>query len=285
MTRITPYLFILPAFISLVALIIYPLLCGFGISFFNTNLASKWDFVGMKNYTGLFKNADFTNSLFVTLRFCILVVCFHFIIGTILGISLNRRGKGITLFRTILILPWVFPEVVVALIFKWILNPVYGLFNAYLMDWGVISQNISWLGNSKYAFIVVVVVCIWKGFPMVMINVLAALQSVSEDIYEAARVDGANGLQTFFHITLPSIKPVLATTLILDTMWWFKHYTMIALLTQGGPNNTTSILSVEIQKQAFSYFNFGTAAAMSVFVFFVCLLISKVFRRILGDED
>lgn len=131
----------------------------------------------------------------------------------------------------------------------------------------------------------VVAVAIWKGFPLVMINVLAALQSVPEDIYEAAKIDGANKLQTLFSIVLPSIKPVLSATLILDTIWWFKHYTIVALLTGGGPGSDTSIISLEIYKQAFSYFDFGKAAAMSVVVFLICVLISKMYRRFLENED
>ena len=125
------------------------------------------------------------------------------------------------------------PEVVIALIFKWIMNPLYGLLNYGMQLLGLSEGGVSWLGDTKYAFISVVLVCIWKGYPLVMVNALAALQSVSTDIYEAAKVDGANNIQTFFRIILPSIKPVLATTLILDTVWWFKHYTIVYLMTKG----------------------------------------------------
>ncbi len=285
MQQITPYLFIFPAFVAILALFVYPLLYGLGISFFQTNLISKWDFVGIKNYTNFLTNPEFINSFWITARFCAIVVSFHFIIGTAFAMSLNNPKKLTPIFRTILILPWVFPEVVIALIFKWILNPVYGILNTFLLSTGLIEQSISWLGSSTYAFTAVVMVCIWKGYPMVMINVLAALQSVPDDIYEAAKVDGANRMQTFFKITVPSIKPVLTTIVILDTIWWFKHYTMISLLTSGGPNNSTSIISVEIYKNAFTYFDFGTAAAMSVVVFVICFGISKCYRRFFDEKD
>ncbi len=287
MTRkqITPYLFILPAFIAIASLFIYPLSYGVFISFFDTNLINRWDFVGLGNYLNFLTDADFLNSLGITVAFCVFVVGLHFIIGTTFALILNRKMRGTVIFRTILILPWVFPEVVTSLIFKWILNPIYGLLNHFLLDVGLIAEEMSWLGNEDTAFWTVVFVCAWKGFPMIMVNVLASLQSVPQDIYEAAKVDGANKVQTFLRITVPSIKPVLATIIILDTIWWFKHYTIISLLTQGGPNNSTAVLSVEIYKQAFTYFEFGSAAAMSVVVFLICLLISKVFRRILEDDN
>lgn len=285
MKRLIPYFFIGPALLALVALVVYPLLYGVYISFFKTNLANKWEFVGLKNYISVFSDGVFVKQLGITLKFTAIVVCAHFVIGIFLAMLLNQSRPGITFFRTILVLPWLMPEVVIALIFKWIMNPLYGLLNYAMQLMGMSEGGMSWLGDTKYAFISVVLVCIWKGYPLVMVNALAALQSVSTDIYEAARVDGANKVQTFFRIVLPSIKPVLATTLILDTVWWFKHYTIVYLMTKGGPGSDTSIVSIEIYKQAFDYFNFGKAAAMSVVVFFVCLIISKLYRRFLDNED
>lgn len=285
MKRLMPYFFIGPALLALVALVVYPLLYGVYISFFKTNLANKWDFVGLKNYISVFSDGVFVKQLGVTLKFTAIVVLAHFITGIFLAMLLNQSRPGITFFRTILVLPWLMPEVVIALIFKLIMNPLYGLLNYGMQLLGLSEGGVSWLGDTKYAFISVVLVCIWKGYPLVMVNALAALQSVSTDIYEAAKVDGANKIQTFFRIILPSIKPVLATTLILDTVWWFKHYTIVYLMTKGGPGSDTSIVSIEIYKQAFDYFNFGKAASMSVVVFFVCLIISKLYRRFLDNED
>ena len=114
--------------------------------------------------------------------------------------------------------------------------------------------------------------------------ILAGLQSISGDIKEAARIDGANALQVFLKIILPGLRPVLAVTLILDTVWWFKHYTLVWVLTQGGPGDETALVSISIYKQAFDNFNFGSAAAMSVIVFIVCFIVGIVYRRIL-DED
>jgi multiple sugar transport system permease protein len=285
MASMLGYMFILPALLTLIALVLYPLLYGVYISFFNTDLADKWDFIGFKNYIGLFKNADFVKQIGVTLQFTISVVAMHFILGTILAMALNKPRKGIKIFRTILVLPWLFPEVVVALLFKWIMNPMYGIFNYGLMKVGLIHDNIAWLSDAKYAMLSVIIVSVWKGYPLVMINVLAGLQSISADLYEASTIDGATRFQTFRYITLPSLRPVLLTTLVLDTVWWFKHYTIVALMTQGGPGSTTTIISIDIFKQAFDFFNFGTAAAMSVLVFAICYIITVLYRRFLDNED
>lgn len=282
--ELIPYFFILPVLFVLLAMVAYPLIYGIAVSFFDTDLARKWNFTGVKNYLSIFSQDHFLDSILTTFKFTICVVAGHFLIGTIFGLALNQRKRGVTLFRAILVLPWLFPDVVISLIFKWIANPLYGILNHFLMGLGVIDKQISWLGNAQWAFFIVVLVCIWKGYPMVMVNVLAALQSVSSDILEAAKVDGANKVQTFFRIVLPQIRPVLATTVILDIVWWFKHYTMIQLLTAGGPANATNMVSIGIYKEAFQYFKFGKASAMAVIVFIICFLISKVFSKILKDD-
>ena len=248
-------------------------------------MGNRWNFTGLKNYLAIFTQDRFLNNIWITFKFAFLVVAGHFLIGILLGLALNQKKRGITIFRTILVLPWLFPDVVIALIFKWLANPMYGLFNSFLLEHGLIEKQISWLGSTQWAFAIVVVVCIWKGYPMVLVNVLAALQSVSSDIMEAARVDGANGIQLLLKVILPAIKPVLTTTVILDVVWWFKHYTIVELLTSGGPNSVTSVVSIGIYKEAFQYFKFGKAAAMAVIVFLICFLISKVFRKVLSDDE
>ncbi len=278
------YIFILPALVALIALVVYPLLYGVYISFFQTNLANKWTFLGLKNYLSLFKDGEFAGRIGLTLMFSFIVVAAHFLIGGMLALVLNKKRPGVTVFRTILTLPWLFPEVVIALLFKWILNPLYGIWNDFLFRLGAIDTNVSWLGSAKFAFWVVCLVCIWKGFPFVMINVLAGLQSIPRDLYEAAEIDGASKAQALFHVTLPSIRPVLLTTLVLDTVWWFKHYTIVWLLTQGGPGDATGVISISVYKEAFDFFNFGKAAAMSVIIFFICYLISVAYRRVFDHE-
>lgn len=275
----------MPAAITLLLLVTYPLLYGAYISFFNTNLVNKWDFVALNNYVSIFSNIQFVGNIVVTLKYTLFTVIGHFAIGLVLGLILNMKLPGITIFRTILILPWLLPEVVVGLLWKWLFNPMYGLFNDILMRLHVIDSPVSWLGDASYAFIAIVIVCVWKGYPMVMMMVLAGLQSISQDTYEAAKIDGCNRVQSFRYVTLPGLLPVLVVTLILDTVWWFKHFTMIWLLTEGGPGDATNVVSIDIFKQAFQFFDFGKAAAMAVIVFFVCFLIGFLYRRLFGNDN
>lgn len=285
MERHMTVMFFLPAAILSVMLIIYPMLYGIWISFFNTNLINKWNFVGLDNYAGLVSNRAFLNSLKVNFAFIIIVVAGHFIVGTVLALILNKEVKGRTFFRCILMLPWLIPEVVFAVLFKWILNPQYGIINYTLMNLGILAEPISWLGSMNTALPVVAAICIIKGYPFVMIMVMAALQTVPQDIYEAAEMDGSSRLQMFWYITVPSILPVLTVAFILDTVNWFKHYTMVNILTGGGPASSTSLVSLTIYKTAFGSFKFGQAGAMAVIVFVICYLMSWMYRRLTDEKD
>ncbi|MDY3919148.1 MAG: sugar ABC transporter permease [Candidatus Limivivens sp.] len=278
------YKFVFPAVLIMAALIVYPMLYGGYLSFFNTNLVTKWKFVGFKYYMQAFTQSEFYNSVLLTFAFMILVVAGHFIIGFILASVLNKKFVGRTIFRVIFMLPWLFPETVIALLFTWIMNPMYGILNSILKSLGIISSNISWLGSASLAFPSVVAVCIWKGYPMVMTMILSGLQGISSDLYEAAMIDGANKWQQFLHVTIPGLKPVMTTTIILDSVWWFKQYTLVYTMTGGGPGTATNLISLNIYGTAFNDLRFGKAAAWGIIVFVICYLISKIYRMVLKDD-
>ena len=153
------------------------------------------------------------------------------------------------------------------------------------MKLGLIAEPFTWLGDTKLALGAVIAISIFKGYPFVMVMVLSALQTVSPDLYEAAEIDGCSQYGKFWKITMPSILPVLTVAMILDTVNWFKHYTMINILTGGGPANTTSLVSVTIYKTAFGSFKFGQAGAMAVVVFFICYLFSWFYRRVTSEKE
>lgn len=279
------YYFSFPLVFMLAALTIYPMLYGFYISFFNTNLVTKWKFVGLKYYLEAFTESSFYQSVLLTFGFMLLVVAGHFFLGFLLASLLNKDFKGRTVFRVIFMLPWFFPEAVVALLFTWIMNPMYGILNSILRGLGLISTNLSWLGSKSLAFPSVVFVCIWKGFPLVMTMILAGLQSISKDYYEAAELDGANKRQQFFYITLPSLKPILTTVLILDCVWWFKQYTLVYTMTAGGPGTSTSLISLSIYSTAFNDLRFGKAAAWGILVFVICYMINRISKAVMKDDE
>lgn len=283
-SMLVPYGFISPASLTILLLVVYPILYGIYISFFDTNLVNKWNFVGLRYYGKALTDSSFLHSLMKTMIFTVTVVAGHFTLGFILASVLNMNIRFRTIFRGILILPWLFPDVVIAYLFKWILNTQGGIINELLMHFQLVSEPVGWLSTSATAFPCVILVSIWKGYPLVMVQILAGIQTISTDMYEAADIDGANLWQRFCYITLPALKPILTTILILDTVWVFKQFTMIWLMTSGGPGSSTMVSAIEIYKNAFSYFKYGFASAQSVYILVICYLIGVVFRRLLRDD-
>ena len=283
-SMLVPYGFVTPASLTILILVVYPILYGIYISFFDTNLVNKWKFVGLRYYFRALTDVAFLHSLEKTMIFTVAVVAGHFFLGFIFASVLNMNIKWRTLFRGILILPWLFPDVVIAYLFKWILNTQGGIVNELLMHFNLISEPVGWLSTSATAFPCVIFVSIGKGYPLVMVQILAGIQTISTDMYEAAEIDGASMWQRFCYITIPALKPILTTILILDTVWVFKQFTMIWLMTSGGPGSTTMVSAIEIYKNAFTYFKYGLASAQSVYILVICYLIGVVFRRLLRDD-
>lgn len=279
------YAFVLPVVLLMVLLIIYPMCYGVYISFFNTNLVSRWQFVGLRYYIDAFREQELYTSLFLTFRYMICVVLGHFIVGFFLASLLNKAFWGRTVFRVIFTLPWFFPEAVIALLFSWILNPIYGVLNSVLMSLGLISGPLSWLGSSNLALPSVIAASIWKGFPLVMTMILAGFQTIPKSLYEAAEIDGVGPVRRLFFITLPSLKPILSSVLVLDSVWWFKQYTLVYTMTSGGPGRATSLISLSIYGTAFNDLRFGKGAAWGILVFLVCWLITHVYKATLKEES
>jgi multiple sugar transport system permease protein len=206
-------------------------------------------------------------------------------IGLLLAVILNQKIRFATAFKVILMLPWLLPEVVAALIWKWLFNPTYGLINYILQSLNIIHSNVAWLDTGRSAFAGVVFVAIWKGFPMVMILMTAGLKNIPAERYEAASIDGANRWQQFRYISLPGLMPILLITCILETAWWFKHFTIIYLLTAGGPNGATTVASIDIYNNAFRDFDWGRASAEAVVILLLLSGVSFVYSKALRDES
>lgn len=274
-------LFVLPALATMAALILYPLGFGFGISLFDTNLIRRWDFVGVDNYVRALTDGAFLQSLQFTVLYAAAVVAGTLVVGMVLALALSQEFPGRTFFRVVLILPWVLPEVVVALLWRWMYNPLYGIVSDATSRLGLGGE---WLESPRTAVLGVVLASVWKGFPLVMVLLLAGLQSIPKELYEAAALDGASAWRSFRHVTLPGLAPVLLITLILETVWWFKHFTIVWLLTSGGPLSATKVVSISIYQTAFENFQWGRSAAMAVIVFAICLLASFVYRKVIRDE-
>lgn len=279
------FTFVTPAMLVMLLLVVYPLVFGIYISFFDTNLLNRWDFVGSKFFTQSLSDPGFLKSLVITVVYAILVIAGHLVIGVSLAVVLASNVRFNVLFRVILILPWLFPEVVVAMIFRWIFDPIFGILNYGLQTIGLISTQVAWLDDPFWAFCAVLGAAIWKGYPLVMLLALAGLQSIPKDRYEAAALDGANRLQQFRYVSLPGLAPILGVAVILEFVWWFKHFTIVWLMTKGGPVDATNVVSIDIYRTAFQSFDFGRAAAMAVIVLIICILFAIIYRRMVPDNE
>lgn len=274
------YVFIFPALFVLVAMIVYPMVYGIGISFFDTNLVNKWKFIGLKYYVRLLTDVDFGKSILRTLVFTLGTVTGRTVLGLVFAtILVNKRLPYKPLFRSIIVLPWFFPDVVIGLLWKWLYNANYGLINHTLLSLHLIDAPVEWLSNSSTAMGAVILVSIWKGFPFMVVMLMAALQTVSQDLYEAAEIDGCDKIGKFLHVTLPGIAPVLSTTVMLEAMWSFKHFTLIWNLTYGGPVDATNVVSIDIYKTGFQYMRFGESSTRAVYVFIIVIVMSLLQRK------
>ena len=250
--------------------------------------ATIYDFAGLGNYLDIItKDPWFVSSLNTTILFTILTVAAEIILGTGIALVLHKQFFGRGFVRGLMILPWAMPTVVNAVMWKWILNADYGAANGLLMNMGLITENINWLATPWGAFFSILIANIWKETPYVVLLTLAALSTIPEGLYEAASIDGAGGWKSFWQITLPLIKPVVLILIITKTIWAFQTFDLVAIMTSGGPENATNLLSYYIHRTAFKMNKFGNAAAMSYALSIVCFVLTLVYIRLFmgkGEE-
>jgi multiple sugar transport system permease protein len=255
---------ILPAIVVIVALIIYPIGKCIFMSFHATQFGEKAPYVGTGNYLRLFRSADFVPTVVTTLVYTIFSVigCFIAAMGTALIANAPLRGRSA--YRVVMTIPWAIPEVAACLIWSWILNYEFGIVNKILLGLRLIHEPVGWFMNKNLALGSVLVVTVWKIFPLTSLTLLAGLQTIDQGLYESAKIDGANGLQLFRHITLPSLKPVATILVLLTTIWSFRRFTIIWVLTQGGPGIATETIVIGVYRYAFKSFQMGYASALGV---------------------
>ena len=248
-----------------------------------------YTFVGLSNFTDLLSNDPwFSQSLVTTILFTVLTVVAEIVLGIGIALVLNKQFFGRGFVRGLMILPWAMPTVVNAVMWKWIFNADFGAANALMMNMGLISENINWLGTPTMAFFSVLIANIWKETPYVVLLTIVALSTIPEGLYEAASIDGAGGWTSFWKITLPLIKPVVLILIITKTIWAFQTFDLIAIMTSGGPENATNLLSYYIHRTAFKMNRFGSAAAMSYSLSIVCFFLTLIYIKLFmgkGDEE
>ena len=280
--RVYPYLLVAPALAVLALVLVYPFFSGIWISFHRDTLMSQSKpFVGLENYRAVFAIPQVGTVLQVTLVWTIGSVVAEAALGMVLALALNRAFRLRELFRALLLVPWVTPAVVTAVIWRWLYHAEYGAINAALGPLGLVPEKQNWLGDPTTAIWAVMVANIWRGFPFWTTMLLAGLQAIEPDQYQAARVDGASNWQLFRYITLPGIKLVLTITSILSFVGNFNNFTLIYALTQGGPADATKILPVFIWENAFKFTRFGEASAMATFFALIMAVVILIYARLL----
>lgn len=281
------FFLILPAVIIIFVIVIYPLINTFIQSFYDFNLAfpNLKKFIALGNYVNILKQSLFWRSLLYTIYFSVISIVLEVIIGFIVALILNENFRGKWVVRTLIIVPWAIPPVVNATIWKWIANPEYGSLNSILMSLGIIDKYRIWLSDPFWSIILVAVADVWKYIPLVAILLLAALQTIPETLYEAAKIDGASPIKRVFNITIPLIKPALIVVLILRTLEAFKVFDLIFIMTRGGPAFKTTFISYYIYVETFTNMNIGKGASIAYIIAIFMTFISYLYIRNLKSSD
>ncbi len=279
--QIWPYLLLAPALIIMVAVVIVPICEAITMSFQSYNLAKpkKIGFIGFQNYAKLFGDSLFWSSLLRTLIWVACAVGFQFLFGFILAQLLNKYFRGRGVVRAVSMVPWVTPGVLIALMWRWLFDGNYGVVNDLLKRLGIISENIAWLARMDTSFPAVIITIIWQGIPFFALMILAGLQGIPGELYEAADIDGASGPQKLFYVTIPALKNTIAVTTMLRIIWVANSVDVIWNMTEGGPAYASQTLSVYVYKQA-SALNMGYASAMAIVLMLMLLLVAIPYLRI-----
>lgn len=285
-----PLMLLLPALVGVAALIIYPFGFNVYLAFSNMNMYRFKEFSvglshGITNFLDVFRlpvlqKVTFLQLLARTVLWTAINVACHVLGGLGLAILLNRpmRGKGI--YRTLLVVPWAVPQVIVGLAWRGEFHYQYGFVNLVLERIGL--RPVQWLTDPRWAFVAVVLVNVWLGIPFMMVIILGGLQSISQEYYDAAQIDGASGWQQFRSITMPLLKPVLTPAVILGVVWTFNNFNVIYLVTRGGPMEGTDILVTSLYKAVFEFYRYGFGAAYALVIFIFLFAFAATYLRIVG---
>ena len=277
---IWPYLLLAPALIIMLSVVIVPIFNAIGMSFQNYNLTrpNKMGWIGLGNYQKLFGDSLFWSSLWRTLIWVLFGVGGQFLFGFMLALILNKEFRGRGVARAVSLIPWVTPGVLIALMWSWMFDGNYGVVNDLMMKLGIIQDKIAFLAKPDSAMPAVIITIIWQGIPFFALMILAGLQGIPWDLYEAADIDGATGWKKLFYVTVPSLKNTIFVTTMLRVIWVANSVDVIFNMTGGGPAYATQTLSVYVYNKA-SSLDMGYASAMAIMLMLVLLLAAVPYLR------
>lgn len=280
---------VLPTLISVILLTFVPVLSSFFIAFQNYDLhdLSNIHFIGFENFQAVFNdvNFNFLRILLNTFLWVIVSLFFQFVLGLGLALLMKKPFKGRGIYSGLVFYPWALSGFAIGLIWAWMFNGQFGIINDILQKIGLIHQNIGFLSDTRYSLMSVIIANIWYGIPFFAIMLLAALQSVPLELYEAAEIDGAGYFIKLFKITIPYIKPVIINTVLLRTIWIINFPEMIYAMTGGGPANSSNILSVQMINKIMNFLDFGEGAAIGVMIIIIMSIYVIIYLKIISREE
>ncbi|MCI5889470.1 MAG: sugar ABC transporter permease [Brachyspira sp.] len=262
------WIFVFPALLGMLIFIIIPIFFSFGLSFAKWDLLNPIQFVGLDNYKEIFTEPLFGKILLNTVVFALATSFFGVIIPLILAAIMNSKIRGADFFKTAYFLPFITPMIVIGIVWEWIFDPNIGLLNK------VLQVHINWLYDPHWAMPALILVSVWKLIGYNMIIFLSGFSGISNSMFEAAKIDGANPVETFFYVTIPLLSPTIFFVVIITAVSSFQIFDLIYLMTQGGPLDSTNVLVYAIYKNAFEYFNAGKASAIAYVLFVIILVLT-----------
>lgn len=290
------YAMLAPVFIVMGVLVLYPLVRGIYLSFTNADqfnfggkdIPATYEWIGIENYKTIFRSAEFKEVAGFTVVWTFVNVFFHFTLGLVLALVLNRTLKLRGTYRLLLLVPWAVPAFISAFSFRFIFNSPYGFVAQVMQKLGVPLEDVpAFLSDPTWAKVVVISANVWLGVPFMMVALLGGLQAIDTDLMDAAAVDGASAWQRFWNVTMPGLRPVAATVVLLGLIWTFNMFAVIYLITGGGPGTSTQIFSTFAYREAFEIRRYGVAAAYGVIILSILLVFSQFYKAIIrrtGEE-
>lgn len=279
------YALVIPTTIVLIAIIGYPMVEGVRMSFYDVSLLARddWTFVGVQNYVEFFvEDAVFWTAFTNTVILTGVAVALQFLLGVALALLLNEKLPGMSIFRSLTMIPWVMPIIVMVLVFDWMVQPEYGVVNIFFGDVGLPTRY--WFGVPAASLPMIILMHVWRNVPFYAIAFLAVLQTIPDELYEAARIDGANAWQRFRHITLPHLSYIAMVMIVLHVIFTFNNFDIVFLATGGGPGRSSEVLATYVYKEAFSSYMLGYAASMGVAMMIILLVFTAIYVKLQGRQ-
>ena len=275
-----------PMIIYLACFLAFPMIWGLYMSFTNKTIGNPASFVGLKNYIRLLGDPEYRRSILNTVFFTAISIAVKTVLGMLMALSLNQKFKGRNVARALLMIPWTLPNIVVVYNWRWIFNSTDGIANHIFKSLHITNSDIIWFASTGLAMTTIIVANVWRGTPFFGVSILAKLQTIPKDYYEAAEIDGAGLWKKFRYITLPEVKDVTILSALMSTIWTINEFETVWLLTGGGPNGTTEVMNVYSYKTAMRSMMLGRGIAVAVLAMpILMILISILTRRMLPENE